>query len=131
MITKFKKYEEYTFKYEDDKDTVLNSITNYIENITPIDKKDGFYYCLYEDGNSFGAQYGKHMDFDDTIINFYFSPYTNEDIFEKFENFIENEKFKYLGEKYVDDFIEISYKVSEEKIKEYYQLSTGINKYNL
>lgn len=131
MIIKFKKYEEYKFKYEDVKETVLSSITNYLETIIPIRKEDGFKECLYEDGNSFGVEYGKDMDFSDIILHFYFSIETNEDIFEKLEEFTKREGLKYYGEKYVDNFIEISYIISEKKIKEYYQLATNINKYNI
>jgi len=131
MITIFKIYEEYTFKYEDNKETILNSITTHIQDIVPINKNEGFYYCLFEDGNSFDVEYGEQMDFSDIIIHFYFLTNTEEDVFDILEDFTEKEGLEYLGEKYIDNFIEISYQVPEKKVKEYYEIYKNTEKYNI
>jgi len=104
---------------------LFSNIALYLEEIQPVNQKDGFIECLYDDSDPFE-------------LSFYFKDWTDEEEFEKFYKFLEDNDLKIYNERTnkVNDSSthEIIVKPNRRqlrKLKEEAKMWDNVNKYNL
>ena len=100
---------------------LLSSVCFYFESVISITEEEGFMECLFDDSDGVNKEY----------FTFYFRPWTDEDVYEKFETFLKGLKIKIKKEKVFTQDVQIDIKISETKIKEFAELYDNIQKYNL
>ena len=115
-----KKFEKSDFDLST-REELLTSVCFYFENIIPITEEEGFVECLWDDSDGLNKEY----------FTFHFSIWTDEDIYEKFENFLKRSKLKIKNERITKVDVQINVKIPEYKIKKYANLYGIIKKYNL
>lgn len=117
MIIKFNNYTE------DMLERIFSYATLYLENIQPITTDEGFIECFYEYDS-----YKKNI----LYVNFHFHIWTEEEYFEKFYDFLKNNKFK-ISKEYStqnNQYI-ISIIINSSKIEEFSNIYQSITDYNL
>jgi len=116
---KIKIFENYIISKE--REDILTSVCLYFEDIIPITKEEGFSECLFDDNNGLYKEY----------FTFYFFDFTEEEIYDRFYNFLKSLKLKVKNEKLHMGSSQIDVKVPEYKIKKYAYLFDMTKKYNL
>lgn len=129
MIKNFKIYEEHLGDFEHQKEKIITYVIYYLEGIIPISKKEGFCNSLYDDDS--GAAFEDDESLDKITISFYFKDYVDEDILDRFDKFIEEQGLTYLEEKYHSGQIELIVKITEDKIKEFYEIYKNKDNFNI
>lgn len=109
---------DYSHKYGD----IANSTALYFEDILEPLKEDGFIECLYSEPERYN-----------TLFTFYFELFTDEEVYDKFYNFLKEYKLEVDYEKVTVDNrkYEINIYVSTYKLKKFANFYDSINKYNL
>jgi hypothetical protein len=110
--------------YENLNNEILyNFITQYIEDIVPVPKDEGFMYCEYE----------KVGPINNLLISFYFKLNTGEDMFDLFFDFAEEEGLKYKDQKLlIKNTLEIRFNLEiTDEYYEKYEIEQTRIKYNL
>ena len=109
---------DYSQKYSDQAD----STALYFEDILETLKDDGFIECLYSEPEK-----------NNTLFSFYFEIFTDEEVYDKFFNFLKEHKLKVYNERVTVDKkkYEINVNISHYKTKKFADLYDSINKYNL
>ena len=113
-----KKFLEHIQKRDD----ILVNVSNYLEYLQPISKENGFIQCLY------------HSEDNSNLFFFQFDSDIEEDYIEKFFDFLDKNKIKYIT-----SFLDSYDSFVERKVDEYtveltdYQIKkyTDLKKYNL
>ena len=120
MITKFKIYESTIGPPAgliSARDRKLNSATLYLEEIQPVSWEEGFIECYWED--------------DPVIITFCFNLNTTEESYEKFDNFLKDNRLEIYKDSCHPYLYTVEVKLSEYKVKKFADLYDNMKKYNL
>ena len=103
------------------REELLTLVCFYFEEIIPITEEEGFIECLYDDSDGLDKEY----------FTFHLKLWTDEDIYEKFENFLKGLKAKIKNERRTSVDYQYDVKISNAKIKEYANLYKNMDKYNI